>query len=302
MHSLLRLLEAHGIPDSAAKFLVVVALFVAAALVARAVRVGARSVQTHTSDLDLDSPLLALAQRETAVSLIQTSVGIVAYLMAFALALVVITGARGIGTLAGASFAAIAIGFAVQRFLIDLIAGLVMYLEGWYTVGSTVVIEPWGLQGVVEEFSLRATTIRDVGGETLRVHNSQVLAARVLPDGGHRLQIELFVHDGEAAERLVERVSQLLPAGPTAFTEPPRVRHVQELEGDLYRVTAHASVAVGRRWLADDLLPALLKERADDELIVHGPVILPVDDSAATRFARAQRLRELRRLRMERAA
>ena len=43
-------------------------------------------------------------------------------------------------------------------------------------------------------------------------------------------------------------------------------------------------------------------DRAGLPVIVHGPVILPVDDSAATRFARAQRLRELRRLRMERAA
>jgi hypothetical protein len=290
---LLRTLEHHGVPLTAAKAIIVIALFVAASLIARLARFGARVAQNRTSNISLDSPLSALAQRDMAVSLTQTSVRILAYLFALALALVVITGAQGISTLAGASFAAVVVAFAAQRFLIDLIAGLVMFLEGWYTVGSSIVIEPWKLEGIVEEVSLRATTIRDVGGEVLRVHNSQIMAVRVLPKGGHEIEIELFVHDGEAGERLVERVAQIVPAGPTAFTRTPQVRHTQELDDDLYRVTADATVAAGRRWLGDELLPILLKERADDDLIVHGPVILPVDESASTRFARAQRLREV---------
>lgn len=293
MHSLLRALEHHGIPVAAARTLVVIGLFVAAQLVARFARVAAQMIQARTSEVSLDSPLFVLAQRETAVSLIQTTVALVAYIVAFTLSIVVITGARGISAVAGASFAAVVVAFAAQRFLVDLIAGLVMYLEGWYTVGSTIVVESWKLEGIVEEFSLRATMLRDVGGEVLRVHNSQILAVRVLPQGGHQVEIELFVHDGEAGAQLVERVAQLVPTGPTAFTRPPEVRHVQELDSDLYRVTADASVAAGRSWLADDLLPSLLKERAGQGLIVHGPVILPVDDSAVTRFARAQRLREV---------
>jgi hypothetical protein len=290
---LLRTLEHHGVPLTAAKTILVIALFVAASLLARLARFAARVVQSRTSNISLESPLSALAQRDMAVSLIQTSVGILAYVFALALALVVVTGAQGISTLAGASFAAVVVAFAAQRFLIDLIAGLVMFLEGWYTVGSSIVIEPWKLEGIVEEVSLRATTIRDVGGEVLRVHNSQIMAVRVLPKGGHEIEVELFVHDGDAGEHLIERVAQVVPTGPTAFTRPPQVRHTQELDGDLYRVTADATVAAGRRWLAEELLPSLLKERADDDLIVHGPVILPVDESASTRFARAQRIREV---------
>jgi hypothetical protein len=290
---LLRTLQRHGVPLPAAKAILVIALFVGASLLARVARFAARFVQTHTSNISVDSPLSALAQREMAVSLIQTSVGILAYVFALALALVVVTGAKGISTLAGASFAAFVVAFAAQRFLIDLIAGLVMFVEGWYTVGSSIVIEPWKLEGIVEEVSLRATTIRDVGGEVLRVHNSQIMAVRVLPKGGHDIQIELFVHDGDAGERLIDRIAQIVPMGPTAFTRPPQVRHTQELDSDLFRVTADATVAVGRRWLGDELLPSLLKERADNDLIVHGPVILPMDESASTRFARAQRLRDV---------
>jgi hypothetical protein len=179
------------------------------------------------------------------------------------------------------------LGFAAQRFLIDLMAGFVMFFEGWYTVGTSIVLEPMKLEGVVEEVSLRATPIRDVGGELIRVNNSSISAVRVLAEGARRVQIELFVHDDEAGSELVERVSTMVPTGPTAFLEAPHVRRTEALDDDLHRVTAEASVAAGRMWLAEDLLTALLKERADDGLIVHGPVVLCAGEQATTRFARA---------------
>jgi hypothetical protein len=45
------------------------------------------------------------------------------------------------------------------------------------------------------------------------------------------------------------------------------------------------AVVPGREWLAEDLLPALLKEMGD-ELLVHGPVVSFVDEVAQRRFGR----------------
>jgi hypothetical protein len=295
VHSLLRLLVDHGIPDPAAKALIVFGLFVAASLVSGVVGNAVARLRARVESVSLDSPLVAIAQRETAVSLAQTTVRYVVFFIALVLAVTTVIGDHGIGTWAGASFLAVIIGFAAQRFLIDLMAGFVMFFEGWYTVGSTIVVEPLKLEGVVEEVSLRATKLRDVSGEVLRVHNSQILAVRVLPDGGHHVQIELFVRDPDAAERLVEHVARIVPTGPTAFVQPPQVTTVTELDPDLHRVTAEATVAAGRTWMAESLLPSLLRERADDELIVHGPVILPADEHAASRFERARRFRAPRR-------
>jgi small conductance mechanosensitive channel len=289
VRGLLHLLESHGVPPDAAKAIFVVALFVVASLIGRFSRLVGRRLEARTAQLPADSPLLALARRETGLSLVQTSVRYVAFFLALVLALVVVTGARGVSTLAGASFLAVVIGFAAQRFLIDLIAGFLMFFEGWYTIGSTVVIEPWKLEGVVEEVSLRMTALRDVSGELMRVHNSQILAVRVLPQGTRRVEIELFVCDREAGQELIERVARIVPTGPTSFVEPPRVRAAQQLDDDLHRITAEAAVAAGRLWLAEDLLPSLLKERSAEGLIVHGPVVLPVDEQAQHRFARAER-------------
>jgi len=297
MQSLLHALRHAGAPDATAKALIVIGLFAAAGFLARVARLLARWIESRAAAVSLDSPLMAIARREAAVSLIYSSVAILGYLLALALSLVAITGARGLSTLAGASFVAVIVGFAAQRFLIDLIAGFLMYVEGWYTVGSTIVIEPWHLEGVVEEISLRATTLREVGGQVLRVHNSQVLAVRVLPDGGHRYEIELFVHDGDAGALLLLDVARVLPEGPTAVTRPLTVRDVRALDGDLFRVTADATMAAGRTWLAEELLPSLIKERADDGLVVHGPVVLPSDEQATSRFARADRLLRSRRRR-----
>jgi small-conductance mechanosensitive channel len=152
-----------------------------------------------------------------------------------------------------------------------------------------MMIEPWKLEGVVEEVSLRATAIRDVNGDLLRVHNSQILAVRILPEGARRVEIEIYVRDGDAGERLLKKVGEMLPAGPTAFISTPQLRSIEKLDDELYRITATASLAPGRLWLATDLMASLIKERADDGLLVHGPVILPVDQQAVSRFSRAER-------------
>jgi hypothetical protein len=288
VHGLLRLLESHDVPDAAAKAIVVVGLFLVASLFSRTAQVVTRCLQSRSTSLSPDSPLAPLANRETGISLMQTTIRYVVFVVALALALVTITGARGVSTLAGASFVAVVIAFAAQRFLMDVIAGFLMFFEGWFTIGSTVVLEPLKIEGVVEEVSLRATALRHVSGELVRVNNSQIQAVRILPNGARRFAIELFVRDGEAGEDLVERVARIVPAGPTAFVRPPRVTATQRLDEDLHRVTAEASVSAGRAWLATDLLPSLLKERSEDGLLVHGPVVLPVDEQAQRRFARAE--------------
>ena len=66
------------------------------------------------------------------------------------------------------------VGFALQRFLIDILTGFFMQFEGWYAVGDSVIMEPWALAGVVEEISLRSTRLRSITGEVVRVHNGQI--------------------------------------------------------------------------------------------------------------------------------
>src|SRR5919202_4132221 len=276
------------LPRALAELVLIVGLFLCAIVVSRiAGLVGAWLVSRRPVQEDAPADALArLQQRETAASLTQTSVRYVAFGLAVVLAVIVLSGVRHADTLVGGAFIAIVVGFAVQRVLWDIIAGLLMFFESWFEVGDMVSIEPWGLQGVVEEVSLRSVKLRSVHGEVIHVQNHQVLAARLIPHGLRELEIELFVSDLEAGERLVERLGRIVPVGPTHFIRKPQVVETEQLDDDLYRISAEAAVAPGREWLAEDLLPKLARERTDG-LLVHGPVVTPIDEQAASRFARA---------------
>jgi hypothetical protein len=63
------------------------------------------------------------------------------------------------------------------------------------------------------------------------------------------------------------------------FVRRPRVLDAERLDDDLVRIRARCATAAGREWLAQSFLPDVLKERAEDGLIVHGPVVTEVDVS-----------------------
>jgi hypothetical protein len=241
----------------------------------------------HGDGTPMDTGLItSLKQRETAISLVATSARYLFYGIALLLTLAVLTGARRVETIVGASFLAIILGFAAQRFLMDVVSGLLIFFERWFRVGDTVVIEPWGVEGIVEEFSLRSVKIRSATGEVIHVANSEVKAARVVPRGYRELDVELFVSDGDRGRELVEGVVRVLPVGPTHFVRRPVIEEIERLDDDFFRIRAQAAVASGREWLAEELFPSLVKERSPAGVLVHGPVVMRVDEQANRRFAR----------------
>ena len=60
---------------------------------------------------------------------------------------------------AGLGVVGIAVGFGAQTLVRDWLAGIFIVLENQYSAGDVVRIA--GVEGVVEDFSLRRTTLRD---------------------------------------------------------------------------------------------------------------------------------------------
>jgi small conductance mechanosensitive channel len=282
-----------GPPSGDARRVVISVLaFAAAWIVARSgARIGAWILNRQERRLENDdstSVIAGLKRRETALSLIQTTIRYLAYLAATLVLLSQLSGGT-FTTVAGASVLVVLIGFAGQRFLTDILTGVFMLFEGWYSVGDTIVLEPWGVSGVVEEFSLRSTRLRALSGDVVSVHNSQIQAARRIPRGSREVQIEVYVNDEAAGRELFEDIVRLVPVGPTNFVQPPWIRDVHVIDTDLVRVSAGAFVPPGREWLAGDLIQSLLHERGDG-LVIHGPVVTEVDAAATARFQRATSL------------
>jgi small-conductance mechanosensitive channel len=242
----------------------------------------------HAPTGDLRAKIIELKRRETTVGVIRTGIAYIAFALAVVFAAAQLSGGLDrLSTIAGASFVLILVAFSAQRVLVDIIAGFSMFTEKWYSVGDTIAIPTMELQGIVEEVSLRRTKLRSLDGEVINIHNSQIPAVRVLPGGLKEFDVELVASSREAAEVLIEHVSSILPVGPTTFVQRPVIHEVDELAPGLVRLRMRAAVAPGREWLVHGFYTDLLKERADKHLIVHGPIVLTVDERAARSFARA---------------
>jgi hypothetical protein len=274
--------------------LTIILLFAAAWAVSRLSALIARKVLSwhdrrhHAPTGDLRAKIIELKRRETTVAVIRTGIAYIAFAAAFVLGAAQLTGGFDrLTAFAGASFLLILVGFSAQRVLVDLIAGFSMFTEKWYSVGDTIAIPTMELQGVVEDVSLRRTKLRSLDGEVVNIHNSQIPAVRVLPSGMKEFDVEIVASSREGAELLVADVSALLPEGPTTFSQRPQIHQIDELAPGLVRLRIRAAVAPGREWLVNGFYTDLLKERAGNHLIVHGPVVLTVDEGAARSFARA---------------
>ena len=274
--------------------LTIALVFAAAWAVARLSALVARRVMSwhdrrhHAPTGDLQAKIIELKRRETAVAVVRTGIGYVAFAGAVVLAAAQVSGGFDrLTAVAGASFLLILVGFSTQRVLVDIIAGLSMFVERWYSVGDTIAIPTMELQGIVEDVSLRRTKLRSLDGGIINIHNSQIPAVRVLPGGIKEFDIELVASSRDAAELLIEHVATILPEGPTTFVQRPQAHQVDELAPGLVRLRVRTAVAPGREWLVHGFYTDLLKERADKHLIVHGPVVLTVDEGATRSFARA---------------
>ena len=76
---------------------------------------------------------------------------------------------------AGLGLVGIAVGLGAQTIVKDWLAGIFVVLENQYSYGDLVRIG--GVEGTVEDFSLRRTLLRDADGSFHTVPNGQILVA-----------------------------------------------------------------------------------------------------------------------------
>ena len=90
---------------------------------------------------DEERELARLRRRETALVLVATAIpyitGIIVLVVIADFFVPLSTAALG-----GTAFVTIIVGFAAQRFLMDIVAGTLIVFERWYAVGDFVMIEP----------------------------------------------------------------------------------------------------------------------------------------------------------------
>ncbi|MDP4000828.1 MAG: mechanosensitive ion channel family protein [bacterium] len=109
--------------------------------------------------------------------------------------------------LAAAGIAGLAFGFGGQYLIRDLIAGLFIILENQYRVGDVVSIG--GTSGLVEDISLRMTTLRDLDGTVHHVPHGEITQVSNLSKDYARVNLDIGVSYSVDLEKVITVINQV---------------------------------------------------------------------------------------------
>jgi small conductance mechanosensitive channel len=93
--------------------------------------------------------------------------------------------------LAGAGIVGLAFGFGGQYLIRDLISGLFIILENQYRIGDVININDKG--GLVEDISLRMTTIRDMNGTVHHIPHGEIKVVSNLSKNFARVNLDIGI-------------------------------------------------------------------------------------------------------------
>ncbi len=138
--------------------------------------------------------------------------------------------------LTSAGIAGVAIGLAAQTIVKDMFNGILILVEGQFSVGDT--IKAAGVTGVVETMTLRKTTLRDtIDGTLYVIPNSQIgtvgnLSADFSLATIH-VSVDYTANPDEVAALLNEIAAEVrgLEAFREVFKEDPKVLGVDAVKG-----------------------------------------------------------------------
>ena len=176
-------------PDVA---LQVVLIVVASAAAYLAIRIAVAAAVRHLIERrteDVDAGNLTRVELERRVTTLgQLLVKIAAAVIVIVATLMVLKAFNvDIGpAIAGLGIAGLAVGFGAQALIKDWLSGIFIVAENQYNAGEHVRIA--GVEGVVEDFSLRRTMLRDPDGWVHHVPNGQIIVATNLSRGRHAAQ------------------------------------------------------------------------------------------------------------------
>jgi small-conductance mechanosensitive channel len=153
---------------------------------------------------------------------------------------------------AGLGVAGIAIGLGAQTVIRDWLSGMFIILENQYNAGDVVRIA--GVEGTVEELSLRRTTLRDLDGTVHTVPNGSVLVSSNMTRSWARVNLDVNVAYGadlEHASQLIDGVGEELGADPAwsaRLLEAPKVKRVDALADASATLKVLGRVRPGEQW------------------------------------------------------
>ena len=162
--------------------------------------------------------LIGLARRSSSSAAIRTQqvstvVGVIHSFGVFVIVLVTIMQTLQVFNiniaplLASAGIAGLAIGFGAQTLVKDVINGFFILVENQFEVGDT--IKTAGVQGVVEEVTMRRTILRDADGTLHVVPNGSIQIVSNMTRDWSQVTLHVAVDYSENSDRVISLLQEV---------------------------------------------------------------------------------------------
>ncbi len=213
-------------------------------------------------------------RRETRANVISSVMAGSVAVVIWTITIITLAGIVGIQLgplIAGAGIAGIAVGFGAQDLVKDWIAGLFVLLEDHYGIGD--VVDLGEATGVVEHFSLRATTLRSLDGTVWHVSNSEVTRSGNLSQVWSVALVDVEVAydtDLATAQQVLHETAATVCATDEFVEhvlEPPEVLGVETLGADGITLRLKVKTAAGQQWALQRAVRAAVKQAFDEHAI-----------------------------------
>lgn len=109
--------------------------------------------------------------------------------------------------LAGLGVAGIAVGFGAQSLVKDIFNGVLILLENQYGIGDVVKIA--GIEGLVQDISLRRTILRDLDGIVHSIPNGEIGVASNYTKEWSRVNMNISVGYGEDLDHVIKVINRV---------------------------------------------------------------------------------------------
>lgn len=171
---------------------------IACRVIIRGVRIAVVPDKTMSREAEL--------KREDTLIRIFTGTSSIAFLLIAMLMILQEAGIEIAPILAGAGIVGLALGFGGQYLIRDIITGLFIILENQYRIGDVVNLDDTG--GLVEDISLRKTTLRDLNGTVHHIPHGEVKRVANLSKQYARVNLDIGVAYSSNLEQVIEVINK----------------------------------------------------------------------------------------------
>ena len=183
----------------------IIGVLIIAFILTRLLKIASRHLAELSNREGLPSALRA--QQLRTLSSVIYSVGVFVIMFLAALQILPLLGINMGPLLASAGIAGLAIGFGAQTLVHDFINGFFILVENQYDIGDTIKIA--GVQGAVEDMTLRRTVLRDDNGSLHTVPNGQINIVTNLTRDWTQLPMHISVAYGADSDQVIKLLKEV---------------------------------------------------------------------------------------------